>query len=111
MFRRVFRKSWTDLPPKAAAERLQAFQIVDVRRPAEFTGELGHLPGARLVPLDRLPAQIAELDPGRPTLVVCRSGGRSARAASMLAAAGFSEVYNLDGGMLAWNAEGRPVER
>ena len=111
MFRHAFRKRWKDVRPAEVADRLDELQIVDVRSPREFSGDLGHLPGARLVPLDQLPRRLGELDPDTPTLVVCRSGGRSARAASMLGSAGFRELYNLEGGMLAWSAEGRPVER
>lgn len=84
--------------------------LVDVREPAEFTGELGHVPGARLVPLAMLLESGAELDPERDIIVVCRSGGRSARAAAELARRGFRHVYNLRGGMLAWNAAQLPVE-
>lgn len=85
--------------------------IIDVREPGEFTGELGHLPGARLVPLGTIAAAAASWDRDRELLVVCRSGGRSARAAAALVEMGFRRVANLRGGMLAVNAAGRRVER
>lgn len=74
-------------------------QLIDVRQPAELVE--GTLDGARNVPLDQLAARVRDLDPHRRTLVFCRSGGRSAHAAEFLTAAGFVDVINLAGGMLA----------
>ena len=73
--------------------------LLDVRSPAEFAA--GHLDGAVLVPVDELDARLGELPHDRPVVVYCRSGGRSARAASLLAAAGY-EVHDL-GGMGNWD--------
>jgi rhodanese-related sulfurtransferase len=87
--------------------------VVDVREPEEFTGELGHIEGALLVPLDalerRLPKLAGYVD--REIVVVCRAGARSATAAAILKRAGFSRVANLDGGMLAWARASQPVQR
>lgn len=77
-------------------------RIVDVREPAEFTGELGHLPGAELCPLATLPAAAGGWDRDAELLLVCRSGGRSGRGAAQLAALGFRHVMNMEGGMLAY---------
>lgn len=99
-----------DLDPADAAKRGD-LQLIDVREPHEFTGELGHVPGARLVPLGMLPAVVGDLDRERATLVVCRSGARSSRAIGELAKQGFRHLYNLRGGMLAWNEAHLPVER
>lgn len=74
-------------------------QLLDVRRPDEVAQ--GTLPGAVNIPLDELPDRVAELDPTRRTVVLCRSGGRSALAAEYLAASGFGDVVNLEGGILA----------
>ncbi|HEY5928249.1 MAG TPA: MBL fold metallo-hydrolase [Kofleriaceae bacterium] len=84
--------------------------LVDVREPQEFTGELGHVPGARLVPLTKLMDASAEWDRDAEIVLVCRSGGRSAWAAIELAKRGFRHLYNLRGGMLAWNEARLPVE-
>jgi len=100
-----------DVDPAFVSSRDRELALVDVREPAEFTGELGHVPGARLVPLATLLDTAAAWDPERDIVVVCRSGGRSARAAVELARRGFRNVYNLRGGMLAWNAAQLPVER
>jgi hydroxyacylglutathione hydrolase len=77
--------------------------IIDVRRPDEFSGELGHIPEARLIVLDTLPDRIAELPKDQTIVFVCRSGGRSARATAFALTEGFENVYNMKGGMLRWN--------
>lgn len=89
----------------------QGFRIVDVREPHEFTGELGHIPGATLVPLSSVLAHAAAWSKDEALLLVCKSGGRSANAAQALSRLGFSKAVNLVGGMLAWNAAARAVEK
>ena len=99
-----------EIEPVALQELAPPVQIVDVREPAEYDGPLGHIAGARLMPMAELPARQAELDPRRPVVTVCRSGTRSAQAALQLHKAGFADVANLAGGMLRWQAERLPVE-
>lgn len=101
---------WREVAVDDAAKALAAFDLVDVREPSEFTAELGHVAGARLVPLATVPDAAQAWDRNKPILVICRSGGRSGRAAGALVAAGFTQVYNLTGGMLAWNARSLPVQ-
>jgi hydroxyacylglutathione hydrolase len=84
-------------------------QIVDVRAPDEWAA--GHLPGALHIPLAALPDRLAEIDAGTPVVLHCKGGGRSAIAASFLAAHGYGDVANLTGGFDAWAAERLPVER
>ena len=86
-------------------------RLIDVREPHEFVGELGHVPGATLVPLATVPAQAMSWDRQAEYLLVCRSGGRSAQAAQALVRAGFGRVVNLSGGMLAWNQAGLKTEK
>ncbi|MCB9664998.1 MAG: rhodanese-like domain-containing protein [Alphaproteobacteria bacterium] len=101
---------FADLPVAAAAAHLAAFRVVDVREPSEFTGPLGHVDGAELLPLSTVPDLAEELAAEtRPVLLVCRSGGRSAHAAAYLAQEGGTDLFNLAGGMLAWNEAGLPV--
>lgn len=95
----------------AAAPLVRAVRVVDVREPDEFTGPLSHIQGAELVPLGTIGAAAAQWPREQPILLVCRSGGRSGRAAQALAQAGFAHVYNLNGGMLAWSDAALPVER
>lgn len=98
-----------EIEPAQLQEARAAVQLVDVRAPHEFTGSLGHIEGARLIPLPELAARLGELDRARPVVAVCRSGARSARATLMLGQAGFAEVANLSGGMLRWRAERLPA--
>jgi rhodanese-related sulfurtransferase len=100
-----------DVDPAFVTAHRDSVGLVDVREPDEFTGELGHVPGAALVPLATLLDASAGWDPQREVVLVCRSGGRSARAAIALAGRGFRHLYNLRGGMLAWNEARLPVER
>lgn len=74
-------------------------QFVDVREPDEVAE--GTLPGTRNIPLGDLRARLGELDPARRVVLLCRSGGRSSEAAEALTEAGFGDVINLEGGMLA----------
>ncbi len=80
--------------------------VLDVREDHEW--EAGHIEGAVHVPLAQVPERTAELDPQARTLVVCHLGGRSARATAYLQQLGH-DVVNLEGGMEAWQAAGRPT--
>ena len=83
------------------------------REPEEFTGDLGHIKGALLVPLDALASRLPKLAGymDRDVVMVCRAGARSATASAILSQAGFRRAVNLTGGMLAWTAAGLPVQR
>jgi rhodanese-related sulfurtransferase len=85
--------------------------VLDVRTAAEFAA--GHVPGARNVSHDELPARLDELAALRDKQVVlyCRSGRRTQIAEDTLRKAGFSKLLHLEGDWLAWEAEKRPVER
>jgi glyoxylase-like metal-dependent hydrolase (beta-lactamase superfamily II)/rhodanese-related sulfurtransferase len=98
-----------EVPAEWVADHLAQLQLVDVREPAEFDAGLGHIAGARLMPLGSLAAQAAQLDRALPIVTVCRAGGRSAQATAVLQRAGFRQVANLAGGMLRWHAVGLPV--
>ena len=78
--------------------------VLDVREPAEATGELGSIPNSHLVPLGELRNRLGELPKDKPIVAVCRSGGRSAQACTILEANGFAQVANLDGGMIKWRS-------
>jgi sulfur dioxygenase len=98
-----------EIEPSAFAERATEVQLIDVRAAEEFSGELGHIRGARLIPLGELSSRAAELSRELPLVTVCRSGARSAQAVVLLQKAGLAAV-NLAGGMLRWTAEGHPVD-
>ena len=79
----------------------EEYCLLDVRQPAEYAEK--HIPGAKLVPLGELQDHMSEVDADRPIIVYCRSGNRSRSAVGMLNGAGFEDVYNMEGGMLAYN--------
>ncbi len=84
-------------------------QIIDVRTPGETAQ--GMISGAREIDINdpAFQKKIGTLDKNKPVLVYCRSGGRSGRAMAILNQMGFKEVYNLSGGMLAWQKAKQPV--
>ena len=79
--------------------------VVDVREDSEW--QAGHIDGALHIPLQELPLRAGELPDGQ-LLLVCTVGGRSARAAAYLAQQGH-DAYNLQGGLIDWDAAGRPL--
>ncbi|PZA06715.1 MULTISPECIES: rhodanese-like domain-containing protein [unclassified Meiothermus] len=83
--------------------------ILDVREPYEFAA--GHVAGAKLIPLGQLAQRAAEIPRNLPVYVICRSGNRSAQASQILVSKGFSNIHNVQGGLLAWQAAGYPVRR
>ena len=89
-----------------AAGRLD---LVDVREPAEWSR--GHLPGARLVPLDRLRADTKRLLPRDGIIFICAAGVRSQTAARLAEGLGLRDLYNLTGGTRAWTNAGLELVR
>jgi rhodanese-related sulfurtransferase len=81
--------------------------LVDVRTEAEIAQ--GWIEGAVKLPLNLLPVRLDELNDGLPTVFYCRIGARSAQAAAFAAANGFSNAYNLQGGVMAWVQAGFPL--
>jgi rhodanese-related sulfurtransferase len=87
--------------------------LLDVRTPAEYAQV--HAEGAKLVPLDQLdpPALISsrQISANEPLFIICKTGGRAAKACEKLQAAGFQEVLSVEGGTAAWEQAGLPVVR
>lgn len=81
--------------------------LVDVRTADEFAS--GHIPGAINIPVDQVGQRLAEFPTDQPIVLYCRSGNRSAQAANTLAAAGYTNLYDL-GGIVQWQAAGLPVQ-
>ncbi|MDQ5824217.1 MAG: rhodanese-like domain-containing protein [Chloroflexota bacterium] len=94
--------------PKATQEHFERGEVdlLDVREPGEWN--LGHIEGAKWIPMGHLQARWREIDPARKLVVVCRSGSRSNYVAAMLRQVGI-DAANLEGGMLAWQAEKLPI--
>ena len=100
-----------DVTAEELVKRTGEVHLVDVRRPDEYVGELGHIAGSQHLLLDHLPDRIGELPKDEPIVFVCRSGARSGRATAFAIENGFKHVYNLKGGMLRWNELGLATER
>ena len=83
-------------------------QFVDVRRSAEYAA--GHAANTINLPLDKLPKAVEQLDPEKPTYVICQGGYRSSLGTSILENAGFKEIYNVTGGTAAWIGAGLATE-
>lgn len=96
-----------DLIAFAAAHADGAF-VIDVREPYEYVA--GHVPGARLIPLGRLPQHARELPTREPVYVICASGNRSFTAAQSLTRHGI-DARSVRGGTGGWQARGLPVVR
>ncbi|TCP57156.1 rhodanese-related sulfurtransferase [Tamaricihabitans halophyticus] len=90
--------SVAELPPEAT--------LIDVREQDEW--DAGHAPGAVHIPLGELPDRLGDLPEADALYLVCRSGGRSSRAAAFLNANGW-EAINVSGGMRSWHAEGKQL--
>ncbi len=80
--------------------------IIDVREDSEWNTV--HIPGALHIPLAQLSTRLSELQPYKNSAIItqCRSGARSAKALDILKSAGFSQVQNMEGGLIAWNNAG-----
>ena len=92
---------WEIAPEWVMAHRADV-SVLDVRSSAEFEGELGHIDGAHLIPLEELRARTGEVGTDKPVVVVCQTGKRSAMATAILRKHGLTKVANLAGGMVRW---------
>ncbi len=84
-------------------------QFIDVRTIEEYAG--GHAPNALNFPLDALEKDLAKLDKNQPVYVICQTGRRSQNGAEILQKAGFTSIYNINGGTSAWISAGFPTEK
>ncbi len=85
--------------------------LLDVRTDNEFAQ--GHLRGAQQIDFYKndFSNALEKLDKDQPVFIYCRSGNRSGKAAQQMKAMGFSEVYNLEGGISAWSKRGKPIAK
>ena len=109
-------KNITDIDPKAFSEKITATtnaQIIDVRTPQEFAS--GHLDNALNIDWlgDNFVANVEKLDKTKPVFVYCKTSNRSPQAARKLEELGFTTIYNMQGGLLKWDAEGfsKPTDK
>jgi hydroxyacylglutathione hydrolase len=96
----------SQIPVEDLNRELADVQVVDVRKPSEW--DEGHVPGAHLMPLNKVESMVKELHPDQPIAVHCKGGYRSAIACSLIQRAGFQNVMNVIGGFDAWRACGLP---
>lgn len=96
-----------DTTPSDVQRRMaegENIHLLDVREPHEF--KEAHVPGSVLIPLGNLSMKLGEVPTDKPIVVICRSGNRSGVATGMLRRAGFSQVQNMKGGIIAWARSG-----
>jgi adenylyltransferase/sulfurtransferase len=94
----------TEIDPvevKNKFDRGDKFTLIDVREPHEY--QICRIPGSRLIPLGSLPNELPSLDLGGEYVMQCKSGVRSGKATDFLRQAGFKNVRNMKGGILAWS--------
>jgi hydroxyacylglutathione hydrolase len=101
----------SDINAVDLADKKNLVHLIDVREPDEYTGELGHIDGARLITLSTVPEQLSSLPKDEPIVFICKAGGRSLQAAAFAAHNGYKYVYNLKGGMLHWNQLALPTKK
>lgn len=82
--------------------------LLDVREADEYAG--GHIPGITLIPMGEIPGRLSELPTDKPIIVTCRTGNRSGQVVEFLRGQGFTNVHNMDGGIVAWIEEGYETE-
>ena len=92
-----------EIRPDWVARHLDELFVLDVRSAGEFEGDLGHLDGAHLIPLNELRERLEEVPRDRPVVAICQSGKRSAMAAQILLKSGYEEVANVSGGLIQWS--------
>lgn len=83
--------------------------LLDVREPDEYAA--GHIPGITLIPMGEVPDRLSEIPTDKTVVVTCRSGNRSGQIADYLRGLGYDNVHNMEGGILAWQEAGLPVEQ
>ena len=112
----LFGKRLRGVKEAGIAEALQLINhknalVLDIREDSEFNA--GHILNSKQIPLGKLGERIGELEPyrERPIVVVCRSGQRTIAACALLGKQDFGQVYNLAGGVLAWQKAGLPLEK
>lgn len=101
-----------DISPNEAQALLSDSSVawIDVRGADEYTGELSHITTSSLISMDQVPAQLSKIPKEGIKIFICRSGVRSAKTCQYLQALGYSDCYNLSGGMLLWNQLQLPVK-
>ena len=107
---RTAQSTYRDITPASALAARGKARLIDVRETSELAAD-GYIEGVEHVPLARVAEVARRWNTDDELVIVCRSGARSAAAASALCAMGFHRVSNMAGGMIAYKAAGLPVHR
>lgn len=105
----------SNLPANMTAAQAQPLLVnpgvfwLDVREQSEF--DAGHIPGITLIPTGEVANRLSEIPKDRPVIVTCRTGNRSAAVTKFLREQGYTNVHNMEGGIVAWQGAGYPVEK
>lgn len=83
--------------------------LIDVREQWEY--DEGHIPGITLIPMNEVADRLSEIPTDKTVILTCRSGNRSGQVAEFLRGVGYDNVHNMEGGILAWEAAGLPVDQ
>lgn len=101
--------------PTITPQDVQSFKdalLIDVRTPEEYAGELGHIAESSLKTLGpELDEYLTSADKNQAIIFICRSGMRSGSATAAAMTLGIKNVYNMEGGMLAWNKLCLPIKK
>ena len=103
-----------ELPQVVDAETVASIQddpevvLIDVREPEEYAA--GHIPGVTLIPMGEVPERLDEIPTDKTVITYCRSGNRSGQVMQFLQQQGYDNVHNMEGGIIAWEQAGLPVE-
>ncbi|HRN68749.1 MAG TPA: rhodanese-like domain-containing protein [Promineifilum sp.] len=97
-----------DVQTAYAARSNPTVFMLDVREPDEY--DAGHIPGITLIPMGEIPDRLSEIPTDVPVIVTCRTGNRSGQVVDFLREQGFTNVHNMDGGIVAWQKAGYEVE-
>lgn len=100
-----------EIAPDWVARHLNELFVLDVRSPGEFEGDLGHVDGAHLIPLDELRERLEEVPQGLPVVALCQSGKRSAMAVEILLKSGYGQAANVSGGLIQWSRLALPFRK
>ncbi len=98
-----------DIHTVASLKDQENVLVLDVREVTEY--EAGHIPGVTLIPMGEVANRLNEIPKDQTVIVTCRSGNRSGQVADYLRQNGYTNIHNMEGGIVAWEAAGLPIEQ
>ncbi len=98
-----------DVQTAASLKERDDVVLIDVREQWEY--DEGHIPGITLIPMNEVPNRLNEIPTDKTVILTCRSGNRSGQVTEFLRGEGYGNVHNMEGGIIAWQAAGLPVDQ